>query len=79
MGSIMRMTRLWGIAVLTAAELLVGGAANAAPAPPACGYWCSSPVVDGSWVWLPSVGIPEWLWAFFTPGSGFSQLLWFPA
>jgi hypothetical protein len=30
-------------------------------------------VVDGNWVWLPSIGVPEFAWGFGTPGSLPSQ------
>lgn len=75
----MKMRRLGGIAVVTSALLLMGTAAHAEPPPPACGYSCPSLVVDGSWLWLPSIGVPEYQWAYVTPGSPYWQLLWFPA
>ena len=75
----MKMRTLLGTAAATAALVLVGTAANAdscanvsrAPAP--CGMSCTSPVIDGNWAWLPSIGIPFPAWGFATPGSLDSQ------
>jgi hypothetical protein len=36
------------------------------PAPP-CGMTCTTPVVDGHWVWLPSIGVPVPLWGYDPP------------
>ena len=27
------------------------------------------PVIEGNWVWLPSIGVPFPAWGFATPGS----------
>jgi hypothetical protein len=29
----------------------------------------SGPIIKGHWVWLPSIGVPEDVWAFFPPGT----------
>ena len=85
MGPNMRIRRLWGVAAATSALLVAGAAANAddcanvsrAPAP--CGWTCTSgPVVVGNWVWLPSIGVPQYAWGFATPGSLPSQGLGLP-
>jgi hypothetical protein len=39
---------------------------------------CTSPVTDGNWVWLPSIGIPEAAWGFSPPGSVTSQAFGLP-
>ena len=36
------------------------------PAPP-CAPNCTTPVFDGRWVWLPSIGVPFPAWGFDTP------------
>ena len=36
---------------------------------PACDLSCTSPVIVGEWVWLPSIGVPEEAWGFATPGT----------
>ena len=80
----MVMKRLLGTAAATVALLLVGTAANAddcinlSRPPAACGLSCPGPVVDGNWVWLPSIGVPESAWGFVTPGSVFSEELALP-
>ena len=43
--------------------------ANVSRAAPACGLSCSSPVVVGNWVWLPSIGVPFPAWGDSPPGS----------
>ena len=44
--------------------------ANVSRAPAACGMTCNSgPVVEGNWVWLPSIGDPFPAWGFSPPGS----------
>ncbi|WP_426996431.1 hypothetical protein [Pseudarthrobacter sp. N5] len=67
--------KVFAVAGATAALMLVGSAAfaddcvNVSRAPAACGWTCQGPVVEGNWVWLPSIGVPEWGWGFATPGS----------
>lgn len=48
--------------------------ANVSRPAPACGMDCTSPVVVGNWIWLPSLGIPFPAWDFAPPGTTvFSQ------
>jgi hypothetical protein len=35
-------------------------------------------VVVGNWLWLPSIGVDEYQWAYVTPGSPYWHLLRFP-
>jgi hypothetical protein len=42
---------------------------NVSRAAPACGMTCTSPVVAGNWVWLPSIGVPFPAWGDSPPGS----------
>ncbi|HLY86729.1 MAG TPA: hypothetical protein VKO84_09530 [Gaiellaceae bacterium] len=70
-------------ASLVAALALAGVAyadscANVSRAPAACGMSCTSPVFEGNWVWLPSIGIPEPAWGFSPPGSVTSQEIGLP-
>jgi hypothetical protein len=30
---------------------------------------CTEPVVDGKWVWLPSIGVPVPAWGMEKPGN----------
>lgn len=76
----MKMKKLRGTVAVAAALLLIGPAANAVPPPPpACGYNCPSLVVVGNWLWLPSIGVDQYQWAYVTPGSPYWHLLRFPA
>lgn len=70
------LRRLLAVAGATAAlALIVPTAAmaddclNVSRPPAACGMNCTSPVIVGNWVWLPSIGVPEPAWGFGTPGS----------
>jgi hypothetical protein len=47
---------------------------NLSRAPAACGMSCSAPVVEGKWVWLPSIGVPVPAWGMDKPGNGDSLL-----
>ena len=56
--------------------------ANISRAPAPCGFSCTSVVVEGNWIWLPSltnVGFPANelppFWGFIPPGTPDSQLL----
>ncbi|WP_433874393.1 hypothetical protein [Sinomonas atrocyanea] len=80
------MRRLLAVAGTTAALLLAGSAAyaddcvNVSRAPAPCGTDCTQgPVIEGNWVWLPSVdaNAPA-AWGFATPGSAVSQGFGFP-
>lgn len=46
---------------------------NVSRAPAPCGMDCPTPVIQGSWVWLPSIGVPFPAWGFSPPGSITSQ------
>lgn len=46
---------------------------NVSKPPAACGTTCTTgPVVEGNWIWLPSIGIPDPAWGFSPPGSSTS-------
>lgn len=79
------LKRVLGVAAATAALTLFASSAafadnceNVSRAPADCGWNCPSPVTVGNWVWLPSIGLPEFSWGFATPGSGPSQQFGFP-
>jgi hypothetical protein len=68
--------RLVTVGLLTAAALAAatGSAfaddcANVSRAAPACDMSCTAPVVEGNWVWLPSIGEPIAAWGFAPPGG----------
>lgn len=42
---------------------------NVSRAPAACGLTCTSPVIVGNWVWLPSIGVGFPAWGFAPPGT----------
>ena len=78
----MRRAILAAIAV-TAMLALTGVAyadscANVSRAPAACGFSCTGPVIDGNWVWLPSIGVPVAAWGFAPPGAADSTAFGFP-
>ena len=53
-----------------AAAAFADSCSNVSKAPAACGMNCTSgPVIEGNWVWLPSIGIPDPAWGFSPPGS----------
>ena len=52
--------------------------ANFSRPAPACNLTCSTPVIDGNWVWLPSIGAPIPAWGFAPPGTPDSQGFGFP-
>ena len=78
---------LAGAAAVAALALPAAAAAdscaNVSRAPAACGMSCSAPVVQGNWVWLPSISalvgqsLPPF-WGFVTPGTGDALLLQTP-
>ena len=82
-------TRFVGAALGLGLSLIVGGTAladscaNVSRAPAACGFSCTSVVVEGNWVWLPSLsnigetGLPPF-WGFITPGSEDSVMVGAP-
>ena len=74
---------LAGMAIGAAALLMPAAAwadscsyASRAPAP--CGTNCAGPVIEGNWVWLPSIGVPQFAWGFAPPGSADSTAFGFP-
>jgi hypothetical protein len=71
------------ISAVAAALVLTGIAyadscANVSRPAPACDLSCGGPVIDGNWVWLPSIGVPVQAWGFSPPGSITSQQGGFP-
>jgi hypothetical protein len=68
-------------AVASAVTMLAAEAAsahscvNVSRPPAACGMSCSEPVIDGKWVWLPSIGVPVPLWGMDKPGNAGESLL----
>lgn len=67
--------RLFGSALGVALALGIAGTAladscaNVSRSAPACNLSCSGPVVEGNWVWLPSIGVPFAAWGFAPPGA----------
>jgi len=59
------------LATTTAAE--ASSCANFSRPAPACNLTCGSPVTNGNWVWLPSIGVPLAAWGFAPPGTPDSQ------
>jgi hypothetical protein len=62
------------MALSIASTALAGSCANLSRPPAACGFTCTTLVVQGNWVWLPSlanVGIPDLppFWGFIAPGG----------
>lgn len=64
------------LAMLLAGSALADSCANVSRAPAPCGMTCTSVVVEGNWVWLPSLAsldpsfqnMPPF-WGFISPGS----------
>jgi hypothetical protein len=76
----MRRLGIAGALASTVAALAVPAAfahscANVSRAPAACGMSCSAPVVEGPWVWLPSIGVPFPAWGMDKPGNAGGSLL----
>ena len=74
----MKRNFIVGAAIVIAGLFAAGTAgadscANVSRAPAPCGMTCTSPVIVGSWVWLPSIGVPFPAWGFSPPGSITSQ------
>lgn len=76
--------RVLGVAVGTILAFAVAGSAladscaNVSRAPASCGSACTAPVIEGNWVWLPSIGVPEYAWGFAPPGASDSVNFGFP-
>lgn len=67
-------------AALVPAIVYADSCANVSRAPAACGTNCTDgPVIQGNWVWLPSVepGAPP-VWGFAPPGAADSVGFGFP-
>ena len=57
-------------AVSLPAAAFADSCSNVSKSPAPCGLTCTSgPVVEGNWVWLPSIGVPVPVWGFSPPGS----------
>lgn len=52
--------------------------ANVSRAPAPCGFTCPGPVIEGNWVWLPSIGVHFAAWGFAPPGTIDSVTFGFP-
>jgi hypothetical protein len=64
-------------ALAAPATVLADSCLNVSRAAPACNLDCTSgPVIEGNWVWLPSLGIPgvPAAWGFSPPGTPESVL-----
>ena len=66
------------VALAVPAAAVADSCHNDSRAPAACGWDCQGPVIDGNWVWLPSIGVPEYTWGFAPPGAEDSTLLGLP-
>jgi hypothetical protein len=66
------------IASLTPGVVLADSCSNISRAPADCGWTCPAPVIDGNWVWLPSIGVHEYAWGFAPPGSFDAKAFGFP-
>jgi hypothetical protein len=71
------------LALGIAGTVLGSSCANVSRAPASCGFTCSTVVVQGNWVWLPSlanVGIPDLppFWGFIPPGTPDAQFIQTP-
>ena len=66
------------LAVALAGTALADSCANISRAPADCGWNCSGPVIQGNWVWLPSIGVQAYAWGFAPPGAFDSVNFGFP-
>jgi hypothetical protein len=66
------------LAFAVAGSALADSCANVSRAPASCGWTCTGPVIEGNWVWLPSVGAQEYAWGFAPPGAFDSVTFGFP-
>jgi hypothetical protein len=81
----MRRLQMLAAGAVVAGVLAVPGmafadsCANVSRAPASCGTSCTSPVIQGNWVWLPSVNpqAPA-AWLFAPPGAADSVQFGFP-
>ena len=58
------------VALAIPAAAVADSCANVSRAPADCGMNCTAPVIEGNWVWLPSIGVPFPAWGFAPPGAG---------
>jgi hypothetical protein len=67
------------LALAIPAAAAADSCANVSRAAPACDLSCSGPVIQGNWVWLPSVdpSAPP-IWGFAPPGASESTTNGFP-
>lgn len=61
-------------ALAVPATALADSCLNVSRAPAPCGFSCTGPVVEGNWVWLPSLGA----WGFAPPGAADSVTFGMP-
>jgi hypothetical protein len=66
------------IVAIPAATAFADSCSNVSRAPAACGFSCTSPVIVGNWVWLPSIGVQDPAWGFAPPGAADSVGFGFP-
>jgi hypothetical protein len=66
------------LALALSGTALADSCANVSRAPAPCGWSCQGPVVEGNWVWLPSIGQDEFAWGFAPPGGPDSTGFGFP-
>lgn len=73
------------LALTIAGNALASSCANVSRAPAPCGFTCATVVVEGNWVWLPSltnVGFPAGqlppFWGFIPPGTPDAQFIGTP-
>ena len=57
-----------GLIALAPVMAQADSCANVSRAPAPCGFSCSGPVIQGHWVWLPSIGVGFPAWGFAPPG-----------
>jgi hypothetical protein len=70
---------LFAVAALALpAAAVADSCSNVSRAPAPCGFTCTGPVIDGNWVWLPSIGVPVAAWGFAPPGAADSTGFGFP-
>jgi hypothetical protein len=66
------------VALAIPAAAVADSCANVSRAPADCGTSCTAPVIQGNWVWLPSIGVPVDAWGFAPPGAADSVDKGFP-
>lgn len=66
------------IVALTTGSAFADDCANVSRAAPPCGMSCTAPVIEGNWVWLPSIGEPFPAWGFAPPGAADSVTFGLP-